>query len=639
MGVTEGLVTEWKQKSVFTRLMNSLYVLVAITFSGFHLWLAAFGGLEAWRVRSLHLIFVLTLVFLLPNKKKDDNRLRYNLWDWICLLATIAVSAYMIIDYTNIVYRGGIPNDYDKIAALVLTILVLEAVRRKSGYPVFIITLIFLIYGIFGHYLPGVLGAPKFSTNKLTDQIFNSSAGIFGVPLAACADFIIIFIIFGAFLMRTKAGEAFTQFAFALTGRQRGGPAKAAVVASALVGTVHGSGPGNVVTTGTFTIPLMKKVGYQPKFAGGVEAAASTGGILLPPVMGSAAFIMAAITGIPYGQIIIHAAIPAILYFAAVFWMTHLEAGRMDLKALTSETMPKLGESLKKTWHLFIPLVVLFVVLVRGMTASKAALIAIVTLIVVSMFQKDGRLNIKKFLMALEEGASGMLSISSICAAAGIIVGMISLTGIGVKLGAIVMNLANNSLLLALLLTAIVTLILGMGMPGVAAYVIVASVIAPSLINLGLSVIAAHMFAYYYSQLSNVTPPVALASYAAAAIAKSGLWETSWMGFRIALAGLIVPFMFVYSPALLAQGPPYLIAWATLTGLIGTLSLAASLVGFLGSRTIPWYVRVILFGTALLLIEQTFLTDLIGIAILLTCYLIYRRPKITTPQGGVATGA
>jgi TRAP transporter 4TM/12TM fusion protein len=638
VGITEGLINSWKEKSVLTRIVISLYVLVAVTFSGFHLYLAAFGGLEAWRQRSVHLVFVLLLVFLLPKKGKNENRLSYNVWDLICLLGTAAVSAYIILDYTDIVYRGGIPNEYDKIAALALTVLVLEAVRRRSGYPVFVITIVFALYGVFGHYLPGFLGAPKFSTNKLTDQIFNSSAGIFGVPIAACADFIIVFIIFGAFLMHTKAGEAFTQFAFALTGRQRGGPAKAAVVASALVGTVHGSGPGNVVTTGTFTIPLMKKVGYQPKFAGGVEAAASTGGILLPPVMGSAAFIMAAITGIPYGEIIIYAAIPAILYYAAVFWMTHLEAGRMNLKALTTETIPKLGESLKNTWHLFLPLLLLIFLLVRGMTASKAALVAIGVLIVVSAFRKETRMTPKKLLMALEEGASGMLSITSICAAAGIIVGMISLTGLGVKLGAVVMSLAENSLLLALLLTALVTLILGMGMPGVAAYVIVASVIAPSLVNLGLSVIAAHMFAYYYSQLSNVTPPVALASYAAAAIAKSGLWETSWVGFKIASAGLIVPFMFVYSPALLAQGPVYQILWASITGIVGTLALAASLVGFLGNRTIPWYVRVILFGTALLLIEQSFVTDLVGIAILAACYLIYRRPN-AAHQGGVATGS
>ncbi|HYE83461.1 MAG TPA: TRAP transporter permease [Clostridia bacterium] len=618
----EELLKSPYKRDPYTRVIIWLFIIVAISLSLFHMYLSGFGVLEAWRQRSIHLTLILLLVFLIPNQKEALKKVKYSIWDLICLFATIGVGAYSVINYSDIVYRGGMPNTADQVVAFIITGLVIEAVRRKCGWAVVIVTGIFLLYGFFGYMLPGYLGHPNFTIAKICDQIYNSSAGIFGVPLAAAADFIIMFIIFGAFLIHTKAGEYFTLVAYAIAGRQRGGPAKAAVIASALVGTIHGSGPGNVVTTGSFTIPMMKKVGYEAKFAAGVEAAASTGGILMPPVMGSAAFIMAAITGIPYGKIIIYAAIPAVLYFASVFWMTHLEAAKMGLNPLNPEEIPDLGKTMKSTWPLLFPLIALIYMLVSGASASRAALISTLLLVVLFIIKKEDRLTWQRFLFALESGATSMVSISVICAAAGIIVGMISLTGLGVKLGAVVMILAQGKLILALVLTGLTAMILGMGMPGVAAYIIVASTIAPALVKLGVPIMAAHLFAYYLSQMSAITPPVALSSYAAAAIAGSGLWETGWVGFKMAAAGLIVPFMFIYSPTLLLDGSFVQIVWSVITSLIGTFALASGLVGFLGKCKLSMAYRVIVFFIALLLIDQGLLTDALGILTLLAVYLI-----------------
>jgi TRAP transporter 4TM/12TM fusion protein len=622
----EELLKSPNKRDIFTRTIIWLFISVAILLSSFHIYLAGFGVIEAWRQRSIHLTLILLLVYLIPDQKEALKKLKYSVWDIICLFATIGVGVYSSINYSDIVYRGGMPNTVDMAVAFVLTALVIEAVRRKCGLPVVIVTGIFLLYGFFGYLLPGYLSHPNFTISKICDQIYNSSAGIFGVPLAAAADFIIMFMIFGAFLTHTGAGEYFTQIAYALTGKQRGGPAKAAVVASALVGTIHGSGPGNVVTTGSFTIPMMKKVGYGPAFAAGVEAAASTGGILMPPVMGSAAFIMAAITGIPYGKIIIYAAIPALLYFASVFWMTHLEAEKIGLNPLSSEEIPKLGETMKKTWPLLLPLFLLIYMLVSGASASRAAMLATLLLVVLFAIKKKDRLTWQRFLIALESGATSMVSISVICAAAGLIVGMISLTGLGVKLGAVVMLLSQGNLLIVLILTSIACMVLGMGMPGVAAYVIVASTIAPALVKMGVPIMAAHLFAYYFSQMSAITPPVALSSYAAAAIAESGLWETGWVGFKMASAGLIVPFMFVYSPTLLLEGSIIQIVWSVITSLIGTFTLASGLVGFLGKRKINIGFRVTMILLSLLLIDQGIFTDAIGALTLSTIYIITNKP-------------
>lgn len=590
--------------------------LLAISMSAFQLWAAGFGALEAWRLRSIHLMLALLLVFLVPGKQEKNGRRRFSVWDLICLGVGLAVSAYTILEYSEIVFRGGIPNQADQVVAFLLVILVLEATRRTSGRPVVIVAGVLLLYGLFGYLIPGVLGHPRFSLMKIADQLYNSSAGIFGFALAAAADFIFIFILFSAFLKYTKAADYFTKFAFSLTGRQVGGPAKAAVVASALVGTISGSGPGNVVTTGSFTIPLMKKIGYRPAFAAGVEAAASTGGILMPPVMGSAAFIMAAVTGIPYGKICIAAAIPAVLYFASVFQMTHLEAVKSGLKPLETHEIPPLRESIRDVWVLLAPLLVLIYLLAIGQSALRAALIATVALIVMSSFKKECRLNVKRLFLALEEAATDMAPISIMCAAAGIVVGMISLTGLGVKLGAVVMLIAANSKLIALALTAIAAMILGMGMPGVAAYVIIASTVAPAIVRLGVPVLSAHMFAYYFSQMSAITPPVALSTYAAAAIAGSDMWETGWAGLKLAAAGLIVPFMFVYSPALLATGSAAGIAGAFVTSMVGTFCLAASLEGFIAGERLPAFGRLLLAAGSFLLIDQGHVTDVIGLGIL-----------------------
>jgi TRAP transporter 4TM/12TM fusion protein len=620
------IMNNYRKVTNATRIILFIYSFVAISMSLFHIYLAVFGTLEAWRVRSVHIFFVLFLVYLLPNGKeiKGLTPIRFKVWDIICLIVLIIVSSYCIVDYRNIILRAGLVTTLDTAMMFLLMFLILEAVRRHCGNAILFVTLFFIAYLFFGKYIPGRLGAPSFSMNKITSQMFNSASGIFGVPLSASSDFIVMFIVFGAFLVHTKAGEAFTEIAYALTGKSCGGPAKAAVVASALVGTIHGSGPGNVVTTGSFTIPMMKQIGYSPKFAAGVESAASTGGILMPPVMGSAAFLMAAITGIPYGQICIYATVPAVLYFISVFFMTHLEAQKIGLQPIPKGKIPSLKSMAIKSSPMFFALIVLVYMLFIGASASRSALCAILALIIGCLFRKKDRIDWKVILFSLEEGSKNMIPIALMCAAAGIMVGVISLTGVGVKMSALVTTVAGNSLFVALALCAIVSLILGMGMPGVAAYIIIASTIAPVIVRLGVPVMFAHLFAYYFSQMSAITPPVALSSYAAAAIAGSDLWETGWEGFKMAASGLIVPFMFIYSPGLQLVGEWYDICWALISALIGVFCLAASLIGFLGKHILSFPFRILLFLAALLMLYQGVITDCVGFVILLVCYYVGR---------------
>ena len=624
-------ISEFKKIDIFSKIIYIVYISMAVITSSYHLWMGYAGAPEAWKYRATHLLFFLLLLFLMPNNKflSEIKRVKYKVWDILLILLTIGVILYNQLDYLNIIYRAGAPNQYDVIVTFVLILLLFIATARTCGYPTVIIAFILLLYGFYGQILPGRWGHMPISLNMMVTQLYNTTYGFFSYPIAAASNFIVMFIILGAFLIYTKGADFFVNFAYALTGKQIGGPAKCAVVASALLGSIHGSGPGNVATTGAFTIPLMKEVGYSPEFAGAVEASASTGGILLPPVMGSAAFIMASITGIRYSEIIIRAAVPAILYFLSVFIMVHLEAQRLNLTAQSDKDWPSLLESLKKVSVLIVPIAILIYMLIKGQSPNKAGFYTIITLIITSSALKESRLNGRKIIMALVQGAVNMVPITVICGIAGIIVGMISITGFGVKLGALIITLSNGVLLIALLLTALACLILGLGMPGVAAYVIVASTVTPALAQSGVLLVGAHLFAYYYSQMGAITPPVALSSYAAAGIAGSDFWKTGWQGFRLASAGLLIPFAFVYNPGLMFLGrSTFENVIAIITACFGIFALASALVGYLGKGKLPLLLRAFLMMLSVILLFNELISNVVGMIIVGLIFYFYQiRPK------------
>lgn len=607
-----------KEKKSSKKYWLLIYLIVTISMSMFHLYTAYFGILESWHQRSIHLGFVLIIAFLIPfiNDKKEGERFKKLKFSVNLLLLVLAVSffIYIILSYPDVVLRQGMSNSIDKLFSLILVILLLISSKRFIGWPLPIIAGIFLIYTFLGPYMPGVFRHGGFSVNKVTDQLFISLVGIFGPALGASAVYIVIFIIFGQFLVETKVGDFFIRFATSLTGKFIGGPAKTAVVASALMGTIHGSGPGNVATTGSFTIPLMKKLGYKPHFAGAVEAAASTGGIIMPPVMGATAFVMAEMTRIPYSRIMMAAAIPAVLYFAAVFFMVHLEALKENLKPIPSDQIPDFKKTVLSEGYMLIPIFCIIYFLLKGLSPMKSGLYAIIMLIIFSMFKKNTRIKFKGLIDALEQGATEIISIAVACGTAGIIAGLISLTGLGLKLSYFINSVSGNNLFIGLFMTMVVCIILGMGMPVTAAYILVAATTASTLTKMNISPLAAHMFIFYFATLSAITPPVALSSYTAAGIAGANYNKTGWTALKLALAAFIVPYMFVYGPTLLFEGGALSIIRSCITALIGVAALAVGVHGWHLKGKAHGAVRVVLLATALLLMDPTFITDLFGVA-------------------------
>lgn len=592
--------------------------------STFHLYTSFFGILEAWRHRSIHLIFILLLYYLLDFKKSlkaDHFRWRTFFYHSGFLFLAGVLSVYLLLAYPEIVYREGLPNFSDKIFFVFLFLLILKATYSRLGWAVTILIIFFIGYLFLGPLIPGKLGHPSFSYTKITDQFLNSTLGIFGPIMGAASVFIVIFIIFGAFLEKSGAGEFFIELSYALMGKIRGGPALSAVVASAFMGMISGSAVANVATTGVFTIPLMKKSGYAPHFAGAVEAAASTGGQFMPPIMGSAAFLMVVFLGIPYHHIIIHAALPAILYFFAVGAMVRLEALKMELKPTIIESQSKVKDILLDQGYFLLVILVLICLLMRGLSPMKAGVYSITLMFLLAQLRRKTRMNIKDILSALELGAKNTVTVSVACASAGIIVGVISLTGIGLKFASTMIMATGGKLYIALFFTMLSCILLGMGAPSVSAYIILAVLIAPALSKMGLELIAAHLFIYYFGIISNVTPPVALAAYNAASLAGSNLWRTGYTATRLAIAGFIVPYIFVYNPSLLLIGKFFDSVHIILTSFIGVSCLAVGISGWLFDR-LRLIERILFLGTSLLLIKPGLKTDIIGLAFLITSIII-----------------
>ncbi|ROU03790.1 TRAP transporter permease [Histidinibacterium lentulum] len=553
------------------------------------------------------------------------ERDRFAASDLVLGICAVVVAMYLIPIYStaarNAVGTPQVPIGV-AFAATAGSALILELTRRVAGMALVVITGVFLVYTFTAHLLPSILRVEvPYTWQRFFGTVY-SDVGILGTTTAVSSTYIILFIIFAAFLQASKVGDYFVNFAFAMAGRARGGPAKVAIFASGLMGMINGTSAGNVVATGSLTIPLMKKVGYKPKTAGAIEAAASTGGQIMPPIMGAGAFIMAEVTGIPYQEIAAAAIIPAILYFVSIYFMVDFEAAKLGMRGMREDELPKLRKLARQVF-LFIPIVILIAALFMGYSVIRAGTLATAAAAVVSWLTPY-RMGLRSIAKAFEIAGIMSIQIIAVCACAGIIVGVISLTGVGARFSNLLLDLAGVSQLLALFFAMCIAILLGMGMPTTAAYAVAAAVVAPGLVALGIPLLTAHFFVFYFAVVSAITPPVALASYAAAGISGANPMETSVDSFKIGLAAFVVPFMFFYNSALLMDGTWVEILRAGATATVGVYLLAAGVLGwFMGARTV-WFLRIGLVLAALSMIEGGWLTDLVGISIAAAVYLVQR---------------
>jgi TRAP transporter 4TM/12TM fusion protein len=607
---------------------------VAVGCSLFHLSLGYFGILESLRMRAAHLLFLLPLAFLLyPASKKSPSQ-RFTPADLIWFGLSMFGCLYIaVFEYERLVSRVIYIDPLTRMdlgVSLLLILCTFEATRRCVGLPLVIVAAIALLYALFGERLPGAMGHTGFSLEWVIEHLALTTEGIFGIPVGASATFVFLFVLFGNFLQSSGAGQFFIDLAYAAAGRARGGPAKMAVLASALMGTVSGTAVGNVVTTGAYTIPLMKRVGYPPYFAGAVESAASTGGQIMPPIMGAAAFILAEFLGMPYLKVAAAAAIPAVLYFLSVGFVVDFEAQKRGLRGLPASELPSVVNILKKDAHLSLPLVVIVVMLVGGYTPYMAGFASIISVVAVSFLRAHTRLNLRSALEALNLGAQGAIVIAVTCAVAGIVIGSASLTGVAVKFAALILSLAGGKLYFALPLIMIASLFLGMGLPTTAAYIMVAALAVPALVEMGVVPLAAHLFAFYFACISAITPPVAIAAYAGAGLAGAPAMKTGWESVRLAAAGFIVPYMFVYGPQLLLLGDWAGILLTSGTALIGCYALGAAITGWLKKATAHWQ-RGLLFAAALVLIAPIGFISFWGVALIGVVYFVQSRSATPPP--------
>lgn len=591
---------------------------IALVFASFHLYTSFFGILPGLNQRIVHLGFVLVLTFLIHPaiKNRGGNRV-LSVSDLVTVGLVIAITIYGMMESGDIMtLRAGLVTPADTLFGIILLVVLLEGGRRVLGPAMPMIALAFIGYAMAGPYLPGALEHRGYPFERIVQQLYLSYEGILGLALGVAANFIVLFVIFGAFLQESGAGKLFLDIAYSVLGRVRGGPAKMSVVSSALFGTVSGSAVANVVVDGWLTIPMMKRTGFQAHVAGAVEAVASTGGQLMPPVMGAAAFMIAEILGKSYFEVCLAAAIPAVLYYVSLFFMVDFEAGKMGLRGLTRGDIPDLGD-VKQGIHLLLPIgLLVYFLAVLDWSPLKSAGWAVVSTMIVSWLRRSSRMGLGKIAQALRAGGKGTLEVSLACAIAGIIVGVFSLTGVGVKLSTMLIELSGGNLLALLSLTMIASLILGMGLPTVACYIILAVLVAPALVKMGVAPMAAHLFIFYFGMLSNITPPVALAAYAAAGIAETDPFRTGYAATRLGLAGFILPFMFVYGPAMLMIGSLWEVVLAFISGIVGVCALAAGIQGYFWGRT-NLFQRGALLVAAPLLIKPGLLTDIVGYILVL----------------------
>ncbi|PXW70332.1 TRAP transporter 4TM/12TM fusion protein [Loktanella sp. PT4BL] len=549
--------------------------------------------------------------------------------DLVLSVCGIAVAMYLITIFGTLM-RNATGTPFApigmSIAAVAGTALIMELTRRVAGMALIIIAGVFLVYVFVGDLLPGFLNAPDITWQRFFSQVY-TDAGILGPTTAVSSTYIILFIIFAAFLQASKVGDYFVNFAFAVAGRARGGPAKVAIFASGLMGMINGTSAGNVVATGSLTIPLMKKVGYKPTTAGAVEAAASTGGQIMPPIMGAGAFIMAEITGIPYTDIAIAAIIPAILYFVSIYFMVDFEAAKLGMRGMREDELPKLRAMVRRVF-LFLPIIILIAALFMGYSVIRAGTLATASAAVVSWFTPY-RMGLRSVTKAFELAGIMSIQIIAVCACAGIIVGVISLTGVGARFSSVLLNIAEANQLLALFFAMCIAILLGMGMPTTAAYAVAASVVAPGLVQLGIPMLTAHFFVFYFAVVSAITPPVALASYAAAGISGANPMATSVASFKIGISAFIVPFMFFYNGAILMDGTWLEVIRAGATAVFGVFLLSSGVQGWWVGNRAALPIRLGLMVAALCMIAGGWLTDLIGLGGAVGLYFM---AKVSQPR-------
>jgi TRAP transporter 4TM/12TM fusion protein len=601
---------------------RGLVTLIALLFSLFQLYTAQIGGLDSLQQRPIHLAFVLCLIFLLyPMYKKSKKRDTIPAWDFTFALIGAFLGLYWILFYNDLVYRTGDHTWFDLLVGGLTILFILEASRRVVGKAISILVLIFLLYALAGKYMPGFLKHAGISFERLFGHMYFTTEGIFGVPLAVSSTFVFLFLLYGAILDKTGVGDYFNDLALVIAGRAVGGPAKVTIFSSALQGTISGSSVANVVTSGAYTIPLMKRLGYRKEFAAAVEATSSTGGQIMPPVMGAAAFLMAEMTGIPYWEIAKAALFPAILFFLGVWIMVHYEAKRLGLRGLKKEELPSVKEVLKKL-YLLIPIASLIYFLAIGLTPMRAALYGVFAAIAVGMIQPgEKRLTLKGLIEALATGARSALGVAIACAAVGMIVGVIVLTGLGLKFANGLIGVAGTNVFLVLVMTMIACLIMGMGTPTTANYVITSMIAAPVLVKLGYPLLSAHMFVFYFGILADVTPPVALASFAASGIGQSDPLRTGVESTRLSIAAFIIPYIFVFSPQMLMVDTNWQeILLTVVTALVGMIGVGAGMIGY-WKKSLNLFLRLVLVAGGILLVIPQLTLSLMGLAIMVLVWI------------------
>lgn len=632
--IMEKYDTEMRYRKLDIKWMAHLVSLISVGLALFHLITSFTGPLITLQHRALHTGVVLALVFLMYPSRKNAPKHRSTVIDFLLAFLSVATIAYIFVDYLGIVQRAGLPNQSDIIFSFLVVMLVIEGGRRVVGNGLTILCGLFLLYAFFGPHLPNIIAHRGYSLDDILTYMYLTTEGIYGTAIGVSATYIFLFVLFGAFLNRTGMGQLFNDSAMAIAGHTSGGPAKVAVLSSGFLGSINGSAIANVVTTGSFTIPLMKRTGYSKNFSGAVEAAASVGGQVLPPVMGATAFIMAETLGMQYAHIAIAAIIPGFLYYLGVVTVVHLRAKKLGLHGLSRKDLPSMKTVMKERGHLLIPLVILIYMLFGGFTPIYAAAWAIISTVVIAMFRSTTRMSLKSIYQALEEGTRSALGVAMACAMVGIIVGVASLTGFGLKMTSAILVLGNDMLILTLFFTMLASIILGMGLPSIPTYIITSSMAAPALTQFGVEPFVSHMFVFYFGILANLTPPVALAAFAGAGISGGEPNKTGFISLKLAAAGVLVPYVFVYSPELLMQNASVgEIIWIAITAAIGIITLGAALEGFLLAK-INIVFRFVAAASAVTLVIPGAVSDMIGLclfAALIIYQLALRRRNVIAP--------
>lgn len=621
----EKIMEEKDRESKFRKCMASgwmrIVATISIVFVFYHIYTSGFGMPMAYKHRIIHLAFVLTLVYILYPARKGSIMLRPSVVDIILTSCTIGTAVYMYYSIDIMANRAGVAVPMDYFVGFIGIMLVLEACRRVIGYQLLTLTAVMLLYAYFGRYIPGVLSHQGYTIKRLIYQLYLTTQGIFGIPMGVSAEYMVLFVFFASILANTGMGKLFNDVSIGIAGRSPGGPAKVAVISSGLMGMINGGAAANVATTGALTIPLMKRIGYKSHFAGAVEAAASTGGQIMPPIMGTVAFIMSEFTGIPYIKIAAAATIPAVLYFASVYFAVDFRAKNTGLTGMDASEIPDYMSSVKKYWHMLLPIFLLVYLLMTQHSAMYSAFYSLIATLVLSFIKASTRMNSKQFFEVIIEAARSSLSVAVAMATAGIVIGILAITGLGLIIADNILILSGGKLFIILILVMFVSIILGMGLPTSACYVIATSICAAILRDAGVAVLQANMFILYYACLSTITPPVALASYVAAGISGANPNKVGWTAFRLAIAGFIIPFFFIYSPEMLLVANTKMdILIAATTAFIGVYLLAAASEGYYTAK-INIAIRVILLIASISLIKPGIVTDILGIGLALLVYV------------------